>query len=66
MTPPDPTETETAMHRPDRTHPEDPDTRAIADRARLSYAEASEMLAGFRAALRQADAETTGDGGDDR
>ena len=24
------------MHRPDRTHPEDPDTRAIADRARMS------------------------------
>lgn len=44
------------MTNPDRTHPEDPDTRAIADRARLSYAEASEMLAGFRAALRRAEA----------
>lgn len=46
------------------THAEDPDTRAIADRARLSYAEASEMLAGFRSALRRAEADDGG--GDDR
>ena len=35
------------------THAEDPDTRAIADRARMSYDETAEMLAGFRSALRR-------------
>ena len=29
------------MHRPDHAHAEDPDTRAIADRARMSYDEAT-------------------------
>lgn len=53
------------MHRPDHTHPEDPDTRAIADRARMSYDETAEMLAGFRSALRQAEA-ASGDREDGR
>lgn len=42
---------------------EDPATRAIADRARMSYDETAEMLAGFRSALRRAEAdEADGDG----
>ena len=42
------------MTNPNTDHPEDPDTRAIAERARMSYDETAEMLAGFRSALRQA------------
>ena len=48
------------MTNPNTDHAEDPDTRAIADRARMSYDETAEMLAGFRSALRRAEADEAG------